>query len=190
MFPTLIDGPAGEPVSLSEMKTWLRLDGDDEDDLVMALVTAARLTIEASTRRFMMAQTWRLTLDGWPPGGTLRLPLAPVRHLVAARVWTGEGVSVAVPPGSLRLRAGDDPATLRVAGPVPLPGVADGGIEIDLSVGFGATAAQVPAPLRQAVRVLATRWFENRGDGIDPQAQDLPRDILVLTAPYRAARLA
>jgi uncharacterized phiE125 gp8 family phage protein len=113
-----------------------------------------------------------------------------VRHLVAARVWTGEGVSVAVPPGSLRLRAGDDPATLRVAGPVPLPGMADGGIEIDLSVGFGATAAQVPAPLRQAVRVLATRWFENRGDGIDPQAQDLPRDILVLTAPYRAARLA
>ena len=190
MFPTLIDGPAGEPVTLSEMKTWLRLDGDEEDDLVMALVTAARLTIEASMRRFMMAQTWRLTLDAWPPGGMLRLPLAPVRSLVAARVRTGEGVTVSVPAASLRLRAGDDPPTLRIAGPVPLPGPADGGIEIDLSVGYGLTAAEVPAPLRQAVRVLATRWFENRGDGIDPQLQELPRDILVMTAPYRAPRLA
>lgn len=50
MLPVLVAGPAVEPVSLADMRLYLRLDGTDEDELVAALIAAARLQIEAATR--------------------------------------------------------------------------------------------------------------------------------------------
>jgi uncharacterized phiE125 gp8 family phage protein len=41
------------------------------------------------------------------------------------------------------------------APPAP-PGRASAGIEIDVVVGYGATAESVPEPLRQAIRMLVT----------------------------------
>ena len=55
--------------------------------------------------------------------------------------------------------------------------------------GFGATAAAVPALLRQAVLRLAARWFEHRGDVVGRDAEALPPEILALVAPFRRARL-
>ena len=33
--------PGGEPITLAEAKTWLRVDGTDEDVLITALIEAA-----------------------------------------------------------------------------------------------------------------------------------------------------
>ncbi len=40
MVPIAIDGPAVEPVSIAEMRAYLRLDDGAEDELVAALVKA------------------------------------------------------------------------------------------------------------------------------------------------------
>jgi len=55
--------------------------------------------------------------------------------------------------------------------------------------GYGATAAAVPAPLRQAVLRLAARWFEERGDVASCDAWGLPGPIAALIAPFRRGRL-
>lgn len=72
---------------------------------------------------------------------------------------------------------------------MPEIGRTHGAIEIDIAVGFGATAAAVPAPLRQAVLRLAARWFEQRGDVAGRDAQALPVAIAALVAPFRRGRL-
>jgi uncharacterized phiE125 gp8 family phage protein len=51
MTAALITGPALEPVSLDDAKAHLRLDTDDDDVLVGAAICAARLHVEAATRR-------------------------------------------------------------------------------------------------------------------------------------------
>ena len=59
--------------------------------------------------------------------------------------------------------------------------------EIDLRAGYGASGQAVPAPLRLAIRMLAARWFENRGDLLGQQT--LPPEVETLLAPFRRSRL-
>jgi uncharacterized phiE125 gp8 family phage protein len=189
MTPLALTPPAIEPVSLSEAKDFLRILGDDEDELLGTLITAARLMIEAASGRLMIEQGWRIVLDAWPQGGEIRLPLSPVRSLAAARVHADAGGAEPVEPSSLALIEGSDPPLIRIAGPVPAPGRAHAAIEIDLVAGFGATRDTVPAPLRQAVLRLACRWFEHRGDVVSRDAARLPVEIAALVAPFRRVRL-
>ena len=86
MIPIPIAGPAVEPVTVAEMRAYLRLDDEAEADLIAALITAARLQVEAATRCTLIAQTWRIVLDAWPPGRVVRLPLWPVVEIEAVRV--------------------------------------------------------------------------------------------------------
>ena len=44
------------------MKTYLRVDDDAEDELIAGLVKAARLMVEAASRRVLIEQKWRLML--------------------------------------------------------------------------------------------------------------------------------
>jgi uncharacterized phiE125 gp8 family phage protein len=65
----------------------------------------------------------------------------------------------------------------------------DGQLEIDLLVGFGPAAADVPASLRQAVLMQAARWFENRGDQVTGADASLAPDIMALVNPFRGMRI-
>jgi uncharacterized phiE125 gp8 family phage protein len=188
MSPILIVPPAAEPVTLAEAKLYLRTASPDEDDLILALIRAARHLVEAAGNRLLVSQTWRLLCDAWPPGGMLRLPLGPVMAVAAARVRATQGPAMVVDEGALRLEPGSDPPLLRLAGPLPAPQWPHAGIEIDLVAGYGAPA-DVPEPLRQAVLMLVARWFENRGDAASHGDARLPADVLALLAPFRRARL-
>jgi len=188
MTPLLLAPPALEPLSLAEARAWLRLDTTDEDATVTALIRAARGLVEQKTRRLLVTQQWRLVLDAWPVAGCLDLPLAPVRDILALRVFGQDGSAITVAPASVRLEAGRDPARIVIEGPLPRPARASAGIEIDLNCGYADDPAEVPEPLRHAVRLLVGRWFEHRGDN-PAAAGTMPDDIALLIAPFRRPRL-
>ena len=54
MVPIALDGPAVEPVSVPEMRAYLRLDHEAEDELIAGLVKAGRLLVEAASRRVLI----------------------------------------------------------------------------------------------------------------------------------------
>jgi uncharacterized phiE125 gp8 family phage protein len=74
---------------------------------------------------------------------------------------------------------------------LPAPGRIAAGIELDVSVGYGDAATDVPEALRQAIRLLAAHWYENRGLVITGVAQvaALPSTVAALIAPYRMLSL-
>lgn len=189
MTPLALTPPAQEPVSLAEVRVFLRLDQTEEDDLLATLITAARLMVEAASGRLLVDQAWRIVLDRWPESGEIRLPLSPVGSVTAARVYDALGAPQAVAAAALELDRTADPPVLRVTGEVPEIGRMRGAIEIDLVAGFGPTAQAVPALLRQAVLRLAARWYEHRGDVVGRDAEALPSEIMALIAPFRRARL-
>jgi uncharacterized phiE125 gp8 family phage protein len=187
MIPVLVSGPAAEPLTLAEAKIWLKIDHSEEDDLIRALIIAARLTVEAEIGQVLIAQNWRLIGDVWPGGERTLVRVGPILSVLGGRVFDNAGNATMIAASTFSFVPNARPSEL-IATQKPSPGRVRAGIEIDLRLGFGELAAQVPEPLRQAIRLLIGRWFEHRGDsGGDEEA--LPATIKTLVAPYRRIRL-
>jgi Phage gp6-like head-tail connector protein len=89
MTSILLTGPAIEPISLEETKTFLRIEHNDEDELIAALIAGARSHIEAQTQTALITQDWRVVLDAWPQRGLWRqFRRGPQRKGFAANTQT------------------------------------------------------------------------------------------------------
>ncbi len=65
----IVTAPTADPVSIAEAKAHLRVDFSDDDALISALVSAARQHAENITRRALVTQQWKMTLDQFPMPG-------------------------------------------------------------------------------------------------------------------------
>jgi uncharacterized phiE125 gp8 family phage protein len=187
----LLAPPTVEPITLAEAKSFLRVAHGDDDGLIAALIAAARAHVETATRRALLTQTWRIVCDAWPAGGRIAVAPAPLIAVTAARVRDDNGDAHAIDPGAFSFAVGAVPASLAfVPWSLPAPGVADDGIEIDVELGHGTSAAAVPPPLVHAVRLLTAHWYEHRGILSSGQAgAPLPVSITALMAPFRVVSL-
>jgi uncharacterized phiE125 gp8 family phage protein len=187
MSLSLLAPPAEEPLALDDAKTWLKLDQDADDDLVRALIIAARLQVEARTGRALVTQSWRLTLDDWPPGGIVRVPIAPVTALSTAAVVASDGSATMLDTATVTLDLASTPPRLLALDRPSGRGFA--GIRFDLVAGYGG-AADVPGPLVQAIRLLVSHWYADRDALGAPGAEPaIPGAAQALLAPYRLPRL-
>jgi len=187
MAAILLTPPETEPLSLSDAKAYLRVETDDDDVVIASLIAAARSHIEAMSGCAMLTQTWRLVHDGWPADGRMKLKLAPLRAVTAARVYDEAGVAHAVDPENFVLDAARGIVAMRA---VSLPGRATAGIEIDVTVGFGAAGSDVPPALMQALRMLLAHWYDNRGlITIGSSVAVMPPSVNALIASHRVLSL-
>jgi uncharacterized phiE125 gp8 family phage protein len=189
MSALLLIPPAAEPWSVAEAKAYLRVEHGDDDAIIGALIAAARGHVEALTRRALLLQRWRFVLDAWPASGRLDPRMGPLRSVIAARVFDAAGNAHSIDVAAFVV----DAAANVIASPVwalPLPGRFTAGIELDVELGFGATASDVPDGLRHAIRMLVAHWYENRGvAAIGANVAMLPAGVDALIAPYRMLSL-
>ena len=155
MNSILLTAPAIEPLSLDETKAFLRVEHSDDDQLIASLVAAARMHVEAQTQLAFITQGWRVVLDCWPQCGRIVVRPGPLKAITAARVYDFRGnPQVADTQGFVPDIGGSTLAFVPWA--VPIPTRIAAGIELDVTVGFGDAATNVPEPLRQAVRLRST----------------------------------
>ena len=187
----LTAGPAVEPVTLAEAKAHLRVDGTAEDTLIASLIVTSRLHVEAALGLALITQSWSYFLDAWPRGPELALPLRPVQSIAAVRSTPPTSPSPSSPADTYLLDGAGAPAAPRAPAarsPGPTPGRIANGIEIAFTAGYGDAAADVPAPIRQAILLLVAHWYEHREPHRHrPPAATRPCRPMVsdLLAPYR-----
>jgi uncharacterized phiE125 gp8 family phage protein len=185
----LLIPPSVEPWTLADAKSFLRVEHDDDDAIIASLVAAARGHVEALTRRALLTQRWRFVLDAWPVDGRVELRMAPLRSLIAARVFDHANNAGTIDVAAFVA----DTAANVIASPcwsLPRPGRASAGIELDVELGYGALATDVPDALRHAVRMLAAHWYDNRGlAAVGATIAVLPAGAAALIAPYRVLSL-
>jgi uncharacterized phiE125 gp8 family phage protein len=182
----LLAPPASEPLSLAEAKSFLRVEHDADDELIAALLAAARHAVELATRRVLVTQTWRIVLDRWPAAGRIVSPVNPLRTLEAARVLAGDGTDAALDVDAFALDTASLPGVIAFdRANLAEPGRALAGIEIDVTAGHG-EASDLPPPLVQAIRLLLAQGYEQR-DRVQPDA--LPQTVAALVRPFRVLAL-
>ncbi len=191
MSAILLTPPASEPISLAGAKLFLRVAHDADDDLIAALIAAARVQLEAQTRRALITQTWRLVRDVWPASGALPILPAPLREVTAIGVYDSAGMLQMLEVGDFTIDTVSAPAILAFErGALPAPGRSHGGIEIDIEVGYGDDATDVPEPFKQAIRLLVAHWYENRRViAASGEVASLPSSVSALIAPFRVLSL-
>jgi uncharacterized phiE125 gp8 family phage protein len=192
MALVLTSGPAIEPVTLAEAKTHLRIDGNAEDTLILSLIVTSRLHIEAALGLALITQGWSYFIDAWPHGQQVVLPIRPVQSVSAVKLYAADESVTVVSAEAYQLDGAAVPPRLVRRGGLawPTPGRAANGIEIAFVAGYGDAAADVPAPIRQAILLLTAHWHEHREPvAIGAATAPVPPMVSELLQPYRQVRL-
>jgi uncharacterized phiE125 gp8 family phage protein len=189
---TQIAAPSAEPVSLDEAKAHLRLDGTAEDALIGALISAARLHVEAATGRALCTQVWEEQFDAFPEDTAfVELPKPPLSS-VQQVAWLDA-------TGAMQQALLADFQTIAPVGPFAQPGSVGpksgkswptGLSEQPLSArirfvaGYG-DAASVPAPLKAALLLVLGDLYQNREAQIVGSTVSDNATVKSLLAPFR-----
>lgn len=201
----LITPPSQEPVTLDEVKLAIRMESDiTADDLrIESLITAARELCEAYTRRSFCQQTWKLTLDGFPPylescslwqiidRQILQIPKPPTLSVTSISYIDVNGDEVTLDPALYRLTIDSLPARLEPGFALSWPETRAqiAVVSITFVAGYAPSetspvdyAANVPASIKNAIKFTVNEWFWNCG----AMAQaSLPAAAQALLGPYR-----
>ncbi len=181
--------PTAEPVALADVKTHLRLTLTDDDAYILALITAARRTIESRYALALMSQSWTLFADAWPNDRVFQIPLWPVLSVASVIVHADDDTYITIDPSNFYLDIATRPAryALRQGRVFAQPGRGINGIKISFTGGFGADATAVPFEIKEGLMATIADWYQNRGD---VAGGALPATAIEALAAYKNMRLA
>ena len=181
----IVTPPASEPVSLAEVKLFLRIDQAVEDTLLSTLIVAAREAVEVGCGRALIKRRVRESLDIWrrdSVGGAV-LGLGPVSSVVAVRLLAANGTQSVIDADRYRIEGLRDQPRLVFEAGVPATLRSAGGIEIEYDAGYAETAAQLPVALRLAVLHIVAALYEARAG--ESKIPDAARALMAPFAPVR-----
>lgn len=161
----LVTPPAVEPVNLTEVKTHLRVDITDDDNLIAALITAAREYCEGFQNRVYITQTWRLWLDAWPDGSEIKIPRPPLQAVVSIKYYGADNAEYVLPLSDYIVDTANEPGRIVLAYDKCWPSVTlrpANAVCVEFVAGYGDGAANVPQRVKQAMLLLIGHWYDTR----------------------------
>ena len=163
MALNLIQAPAAEPITLAQARLHCRVDGTDEDELLGIYISAARSQCEALTGRALITQTWELSLDAFP-AGEIRLGKAQALSIVSVKYIDPNNILQTLSSAAYALDAATSPGwLLPVSGYTwPITKEVVNAVRVQFTAGYGATAASVPASVRQWMLVTVAALYAQR----------------------------
>lgn len=188
---TLVTAPALSPVTLTEAKSYLRVDADDDDARIEQLIRAVTRKAEEFTRRAFLTQTWELSFDSAPPN-RIEIPRPPLLSIVSIKSYDEAGTEAVFDlnniwvdkrstPGRIALKEGVEwPTELR-----PIDSIV-----IQFIAGYGTKPENVDDGIREGIlRGVATLYAAREDAIIGTVAAKLPEGARELLRPYKVFRL-
>ncbi|WP_066339248.1 head-tail connector protein [Azohydromonas lata] len=175
-----------EPVSVAEAKLYLRVDGGDEDLLIAGLIMAARHLAEGEMRRTLLSATWQMTTDAF--SDALRLEWPRVLGVESLQYIAEDDEVVTLDPADYVLDNSNDvaPAWLVPAKGRGWPSTSAeiNAVRVRYVAGYGDSAADVPAAIRQWILLHVGAMYEHREATAARELKALPF-LAGLLDPYR-----
>jgi len=160
--------PENEPLTLAEAKLHLREDGDDQDDLITALIQGAREYAERYTSRALIEQTLELTLPSFCD--LIELPRPPLIEVEYVEYTDVDGVIQTVAEEVYQVDTYRQPGRIAPAYNQSWPATRSGdfnAVAIRYKAGYASTcagdpASGVPATIKQWMRIRIAQLYEHR----------------------------
>lgn len=171
----LLAAPVGEPLSLSEAKSFLRIDHTADDATITRAIVAARQAAEEYLRLLLLPQTYSFEVTGLCH--VLPLPVGPAQTIQDIYAYDAEGNATEVNAANYRLSLDGHSvifASIHAAA----------SYLIEFEAGMASDAASVPALIKQGMLHHIAVLMEQRA-----ASAPMPVQSLQCYQPYRRARL-
>jgi uncharacterized phiE125 gp8 family phage protein len=193
MTLTLITPPAVTPVSAAEMKRWLRIDDDEEQAEIEAMIGDAVDHVDGWSGilgRAMIEQTWELTLDAFP-ACDIQIPLGPLIGVTSIKYDDPDGIEQTLSASAYEVDNLREPGwVVPVSGTAwPSTIVAINAVRVRFTAGFGNDAASVPGSVKRALRLLIAHWYQNREGASATDLKEIPMGMHALLGTKRRIQL-
>jgi len=156
--------PATAPISLSEAKLHLRVDGSHEDSLITGLIEAATAHFDGQgvLGRAMVTQSWVQWVDQNP--GWVRLTVGPFQSLTSVEYYDADNALQTATLTDFEVRLDGDFVIVKPKKDHVWPPayIRQDAIKITYVAGFGDAATDVPQSIRQAILLTVGHWYEHR----------------------------
>lgn len=159
----LTTAPLSEPVTLAQAKLHLKVDGTDDDDLITALIKAARQIAERETKRALITQQWEMIMDSAPE--EFEIPKPPLIRVLQIKTIDTDGVEAVVSTSRYNVDCSrDSPGRVKLATGYVWPTHRDfASFIVTFDGGYGDKPENIPEPLRQGVLQVIGHLYDNRG---------------------------
>ena len=165
--------PASEPLTATEVKSYLKVDYSTDDTLITSMIVAARNKVEEYTGKKLMIQTITETLDLFPvttaynPNAILTLSSFPLRSVTSITYNDASDVSTVFASSSYIVDTTSELPRVGLAFGSDWPDVYDeiNAISIVYIVGYD-DASSVPDAIKSALYLIIGHWYENRTDTV------------------------
>lgn len=179
----------GVVVSLSDAKAFLRLDAGftAEDGEIAGLIVAAASEIERETGLRLLTQTVRLQASEFRDLDHFQV--GPIVSISSVSYLDPAGATVTLGPSAYESFGADLEYGLRPAFAARWPSVrrTRDAVRVVAVIGYGA-AADIPAPIQLAIKMLVADWYENREDTVAERSvkpETMPNGVSRLLVNFR-----
>jgi hypothetical protein len=181
----LITAPTHDPVDVTEVKTWARIDGSTEDSIIEDMIKAATQEAERFLRSAIINQTWEMTLDLVPSAldnnlrdGVYQLPIselygslprviklayAPISSITSVKYYDLTDTEATYSASNYSLDTAGNRLVLDYGATWPSNLRREAAIRIRYVAGYGSTGASVPSAIKIAIMAYAAAMYESRG---------------------------
>jgi uncharacterized phiE125 gp8 family phage protein len=181
-----------EPVSLGELRQWLRIDQYDDPDALAEAGVAARQWAETYMGRTLIQQSLTETYTDWPDSTGWELPGPPLVSVTAINYIDTDGATSTVTASIYDVDTDEEPGVVRLAyqqsWPIDLRGDVNG-ISITYQAGYG-EPDDVPDAICRGICQEAYAIYEQDRGGDRDQASRAHEAAKRILAPYRVGEVA
>ena len=190
MLTRLIQGPAMLPVSLEQVKQYLRIDSDIENDLLTQLIKSATVMVENHTGRALINQIWQIDIDCFDQKrlrqGLAIIPSAEQKIMLPRVPFQEIEGDVVLVQGEKSSKAKNYYITMSGGCVIRQALQENELIRVTYKAGYGDGPEDVPFSLRQAVMMVTAQLYENRlGGHKEHHSLVLNQAVQTILAPYR-----
>ena len=187
--PVLTVAPSGAIVTLAEAKLHLRVDYTDDDALIQGLIDAAVAHLDGYSGRLgrpLLNQTWAQSFADFT-SSPWRLRFADFNAVTSITYYDLSNASQTLSSTIYSVLTDEIGPYITLQSGKSYPNIypRDDAITVTWTCGFGATAANIPADIKVAIKMMVTHWYENRGVIVtEKRLESIPMTVDALLVKY------